>query len=131
MENQPYNNPPLPPSPTTSLSPSDERMWGLLAHLSSLAGFIIPFGNIIGPVVVWQIQKDKSAFVDYHGKEAVNFQITMAIAYCVAFLLIIIFIGIPILIVLGVLNIIFAVLAGIKANNGEYYQYPFAIRLIK
>lgn len=130
MENQPYNNP-LPPSPVTPLSPSDERMWGLLAHLSSLAGFIIPFGNVIGPVVVWQIQKDKSAFVDYHGKESVNFQITMAIGYAVSFLLFIIFIGVPILIVLGVLNIIFAVLAGIKANNGEYYQYPFVIRFIK
>ncbi|GAB3920015.1 DUF4870 domain-containing protein [Larkinella terrae] len=130
MENQPYNNP-LPPSSVTPLSPSDERMWGLLAHLSSLAGFIIPFGNIIGPVVVWQIQKDKSAFVDYHGKESVNFQITMAIGYCISFLLFFIFIGVPILIILGLLNIIFAVLAGVKANNGEYYQYPFVIRFIK
>ena len=130
MENQPYNNP-LPPPSVTPLSPSDERMWGLLAHLSSLAGFIIPFGNIIGPVVVWQIQKDKSAFVDYHGKESVNFQITMAIAYCVALLLIIVVIGVPLLIVLGLLNVVFAVIAGIKANNGEYYTYPFSIRFIK
>jgi uncharacterized Tic20 family protein len=130
MENQPYNNP-LPPSSVTPLSPSDERMWGLLAHLSSLAGFIIPFGNIIGPVVVWQIQKDKSAFVDYHGKESLNFQISMLIAYCVALLLCIIFIGVPILIALGVLNIVFAVMAGVKANNGEYYKYPYSIRFIK
>ena len=129
MENQPYNNP-LPPSSVTPLSPSDERMWGMLAHLSALAGFIIPFGNVIGPVVVWQIQKDKSAFVDYHGKEAVNFQITMTIAFCIALLLIIIVIGVPILIVLGILSLVFSVIAGVKANNGEHYKYPFTFRFI-
>ena len=129
MENQPYNNP-LPPSSVTSLSPSDERLWGMLAHLSALAGFIIPFGNVIGPVVVWQIQKDKSAFVDYHGKEAVNFQITMTIAYCIALLLIIVVIGVPILVVLGILSVVFSVIAGVKANNGEYYKYPYTFRFI-
>ncbi len=102
----------------------------MLAHLSALAGFIIPFGNVIGPVVVWQIQKDKSAFVDYHGKEAVNFQITMTIAFCIALLLIIIVIGVPILIVLGILSIVFSVIAGVKANNGEHYKYPFTFRFI-
>ncbi|MGM9510241.1 DUF4870 domain-containing protein [Larkinella sp. GY13] len=129
MENQPYNNP-LPPSSVPPLSPSDERLWGMLAHLSALAGFIIPFGNVIGPVVVWQIQKDKSAFVDYHGKEAVNFQITMTIAFCIALLLIIVVIGLPILIVLGILSLVFSVIAGVKANNGEYYKYPFTFRFI-
>ena len=102
----------------------------MLAHLSALAGFIIPFGNVIGPVVVWQIQKDKSAFVDYHGKEAVNFQITMTIAYCIALLLIIVVIGVPILVVLGILSVVFSVIAGVKANNGEYYKYPYTFRFI-
>lgn len=130
MENQPYNNP-VPPPPVTSLSPSDERMWGMLAHLSALAGFIIPFGNIIGPVVVWQIQKDKSAFVDYHGKESLNFQITMTIAYCVAFLLVFLFIGVPILLVLGAVSLILSIIAGVKANNGEHYKYPFSFQFVK
>ncbi|MGA0555374.1 DUF4870 domain-containing protein [Larkinella sp. VNQ87] len=128
MENQPYNNP-VPP-PVTSLSPSDERMWAMLAHLSALAGFIIPFGNIIGPVVIWQIQKDKSAYVDYHGKEAVNFQITMTIGYCISFLLFFLFIGVPILIVLGLIGLVLSIIAGVKANNGEYYKYPFTFRFI-
>ena len=129
MENQPYNNP-TPPPPVNYLSPSDERMWGMLAHLSALAGFIIPLGNIIGPIVVWQIQKDKSAYVDYHGKESLNFQITMTIAYGVAFLLVFLFIGVPILIALGLVSVILSILAGMKANNGEYYRYPFSIRFI-
>ncbi|RAJ92189.1 hypothetical protein LX87_05156 [Larkinella arboricola] len=130
MENQPYNNP-TPPPPVNYLSPSDERMWGMLAHLSALAGFIIPFGNVVGPIVVWQIQKDKSAYVDYHGKEALNFQITMTIAYGVAILLIVLLIGFPILIVLGLISVVLSILAGVKANNGEYYKYPFTFRFIR
>ncbi|MGV3561619.1 DUF4870 domain-containing protein [Larkinella arboricola] len=130
MENQPHNNP-TPPPPVNYLSPSDERMWGMLAHLSALAGFIIPFGNVVGPIVVWQIQKDKSAYVDYHGKEALNFQITMTIAYGVAILLIVLLIGFPILIVLGLISVVLSILAGVKANNGEYYKYPFTFRFIQ
>ncbi|GAB3334905.1 DUF4870 domain-containing protein [Larkinella ripae] len=129
MENQPYNNP-VPPPPVNSLSPSDERMWGMLAHLSALAGFIIPFGNLIGPLVVWQIQKDKSAFVDYHGKESLNFQITVSIGYLIGFLLLIIVIGVPILFVIGLLSVVFSILAGVRANNGEHYKYPFTFRFI-
>jgi len=125
MENQPY-----PPTSST-LSPTDERMWAMLAHLSALAGFIIPLGNIVGPLVIWQIFKDRSAFVDHHGKEAVNFQITMTIFYAVSILLIVLVIGIPMLIVLGVLSVVFFIIAGVKANNGEYYRYPFTIRLVK
>ncbi|MFC5407730.1 DUF4870 domain-containing protein [Larkinella bovis] len=130
MENQPYHNP-VPPPPVSPLSPSDERMWAMLAHLSSLAMFIFPFGNIIGPVIVWQIQKDKSTFVDFHGKESVNFQITMTIGYCVSFLLLFIFIGIPMLVVLGLIGLAFTIIAGVKANNGEHYTYPFSIKFVK
>lgn len=129
MENQPYNNP-VPPPPVSTLSPSDERLWGMLAHLSALAGFIIPFGNVIGPIVVWQIQKDKSAFVDYHGKESVNFQITLTIGYCIGFLLIFIIVGVPVLILLGLAGLVFSIIAGVKANNGEFYKYPFSFRFI-
>ncbi|WP_128545303.1 DUF4870 domain-containing protein [Larkinella soli] len=130
MENQPYGNP-TPPPTTSQLSPADERMWGLLAHLSALAGFIIPFGNIIGPLIVWQINKDKSAYVDYHGKESLNFQITVSIAYVIGFFLIFLLIGIPLLIVLALTSLVLLILAGVKANNGEYYRYPLTVRFIK
>ena len=66
----------------------DDRTWAMLCHLSALAGFVVPFGSIIGPLIVWLIKKDEMPIVDEHGKKALNFQITMAIAYLVCFLLI-------------------------------------------
>ena len=65
----------------------DERMWAMLCHLSALAGFVVPFGSIIGPLIVWLIKRDEMPVVDVHGKKALNFQITMAIAYVVCFVL--------------------------------------------
>ena len=68
--------PPPPASPTVSpvMSDKDSRMWGMLCHLAALAMFTgIPLGNVIGPLVVWLIQKDKSPFVDEQGKEVLNF----------------------------------------------------------
>ncbi|WP_234734734.1 DUF4870 domain-containing protein [Tellurirhabdus bombi] len=130
MENQPYNNPPHTP-PYSSLSQSDERMWAMFAHLSALAGFAIPFGNIIGPLVVWQIQKDKSAFVDFHGKESLNFQITMAILYAISFVLVFILVGFGLLVILGLVSLVLFIIASVKANNGEYYKYPFTFRFIQ
>lgn len=110
---------------------SQERTWGMLCHLLAFAGIVIPFGHIIGPLVMWLIKKDESAFVDYHGKEALNFQITVTLASIVSMLLIFIVIGIPLLILVWLANIVFIILATIAANRGEYYRYPVALRLIK
>lgn len=127
MENQP----PTPPFPSPPLSHPDERMWAMLAHLSSLTGLFTVVGSIVGPLIVWQIQKDKSAFVDYHGKEAVNFNITIAIAAAVSFLLFLLLIGLVLIWIVGAVWLIFTVIAAIKANNGEYYKYPLTFRFIK
>ena len=129
MENQPLNSP-LPPAPS-SLSESDARLWAMLAHLSALPGSFFLIGSVLAPVIIWQIQKDKSAFVDYHGKEAVNFQITIALATAVSLLLMFVLIGFVLIWVVGVVWLIFTIIAGIKANNGEYYRYPITIRFIK
>ena len=103
----------------------------MFAHLSALAGFVVPFGNVIGPLVIWQIFKERSAFVDVHGKESVNFQITISIAYLVSIILIFVLIGVALLAVLGIASVVLFVIAAVKANNGEYYQYPLTIRFIK
>ncbi|WP_460937285.1 DUF4870 domain-containing protein [Spirosoma humi] len=87
-------------------------------------------GSVIAPLVIWQIQKERSAFVDYHGKEAVNFQITMAIAAAVSFLLMILVIGVFLLFIVGVVWLVFTIIASVKANNGEYYRYPLTFRFI-
>lgn len=128
MENQPPV-PPLSPAPIP-LSESDARLWAMLAHLSAIPGSFVLIGSVIAPLVIWQIQKERSAFVDYHGKEAVNFQITMAIAAAVSFLLMILVVGIFLLFIVGVVWLVFTIIAAVKANNGEYYRYPLTFRFI-
>lgn len=110
---------------------SQERTWGMICHLSALAGFIIPFGNIIGPLIVWLIKKDESPFVDDQGKESLNFQISITIYCIIAAILILIIIGIFLLIGLGILALVLIIIAAVKANSGEKFRYPLTIRLIR
>jgi uncharacterized protein len=131
----PPSQPPLPPPPP--VSPGEARTWNMLCHLSALAGYIIPFGNIIGPLVVWQLKKNEFPSVDEHGKAALNFQITVMIALivgiAVAVLLSFVCIGFllfPVVIAIGLCGLIFAIIAAIKANNGEPYRYPWSLTLI-
>jgi hypothetical protein len=108
----------------------DQNMWAMLCHLSTFAGFIIPFGNIVGPLVLWLIKKDEFPLVDDQGKEALNFQISMTIYIIASVILILLLIGFPLLIGLGLFDIIVTVVAAIKANEGAKYRYPLAIRFI-
>jgi len=103
----------------------------MFAHLSALSGFIIPFGSILGPLIIWQIKKNEMPLVDDQGKEALNFQITMAIAFCVCLILVFVLIGIVLIWIVGLFDLIMTVIAAIKANNGERYRYPFTLRLIE
>ncbi|OPZ95775.1 MAG: hypothetical protein BWY71_02124 [Planctomycetes bacterium ADurb.Bin412] len=106
--------------------------WGMFCHLAALAGFIgIPFGNIIGPLVVWLIKKDEHPFIEQQGRAALNFQISMAIYGIVAALLIFIVIGFLLLIALGIFDLIFVIMASIKASKGETQKYPLSITFIK
>ena len=109
---------------------SDEKMWAMFCHLSALAGFVIPFGNIIAPLVIWILKKEEYPHVNDQGKEAINFQISMTIYIIASIILIVIVIGIPLLILLGLFELIVIVIASIKANEGEKYRYPFAIRFL-
>lgn len=127
MENQP----PIPPSSPVPFSDSDARMWAMLTHLSALTGMFTIVGSIVGPIIVWQIQKEKSAFIDFHGKEAVNFNITIAIAAGISFVLMFILIGVFLLWIIGAVWLILTIIPAVKANNGEYYRYPISIRFIK
>jgi len=103
----------------------------MLCHLSALSGFIIPFGSLIGPLVVWQIKKNQYPIVDDQGKEALNFQITITLAAIVSAILIVVLVGIALIIAVGIASLVFTIIAAIKANNGETYRYPFCLRLIK
>ena len=137
---------------------NSENTNAFLIHISAFAGYLFPFGSIITPLILWQTLKDKSPFLDKHGKEAVNFNISYSIYMLIASASIIPFfmnavfnliqIGnvdfghfvsnfwsffgwISIVSVLSLVKIAFIILAAIKANNGEIYEYPFTIKFIK
>ncbi len=97
----------------------------MLAHLG---GIILGF---IAPLVVMLVKGNESPFTRYQSVEALNFQITLAIGYVAASVLSLLVIGVFLYPVLFIINIIFCVMAGIAANKGETYKYPFALRLVK
>ena len=117
---------------TTSTSTSSSvRTWCILAHATALVGFLVPVaGHIVGPLIVWLAKRQDSPEIDAHGKESMNFQISMLIWNVIAGILCLVLIGIPILILLHILNIIFVIVASIQASEGKLYRYPLAIRLI-
>jgi len=112
----------------------DARMWAMLCHLAGVGGLmpIVPIvGSVIAPLVIWQIKKDDFEFVDKHGKEAVNFQISILIYALVAGLLCFACVGFFLLPVVYILDLVFLLIAAIKANDGQHYLYPLTIRFIK
>lgn len=137
--NDPYAPPTSvpPPPPPMGLS-SDERLWAMLGHLSALTGLLTGgIGNIVGPLIVWQVKKDSLPFAASEAKEALNFNISwllwsLALGLVTAVLMLV-FIGvllIPVLILLGVAWLVLTIIAGLKANEGKAYRYPLTIRFI-
>jgi len=108
----------------------EARLWGMLAHLAALLGFVVPFGNIIGPLIIWQIKKDAMPFVDDQGRESLNFQITVTLALLACAVLIVVLIGVVLMPLVGLAALVLVVIAAIKANGGERYRYPFCLRLV-
>lgn len=109
----------------------DDRTWAMVVHLSALIGCFIPFGNVIGPLIVWLIKKDVSEYVDDHGKEALNFNLTVAIFAAISTLLMLVLIGVFLLIALFVFWVICLIMAIIRVNEGKSYRYPLTFRFIK
>lgn len=112
-------------------STPESRMWAMLAHLSALSGFVIPFGSIIGPLIIWLIKRDEMSFVDDQAKEALNFNISIAIYGLVSAVLILVVVGFLMLAVIGIVWLVFTVVAAVKANEGVAYRYPLTLRLVK
>ncbi|SFW62511.1 hypothetical protein SAMN03159511_0365 [Pseudomonas sp. NFACC19-2] len=104
---------------------------GHVLSLRRVLGLVFPFGNLLGPLIIWQIKKDLDPFVDAQGKEALNFQISVALAAVVCFILMVVVIGFPLLMLLGLAALVLTIIAGIKANEGQPYRYPFSWRLVK
>jgi uncharacterized protein len=143
MEDQHNQVPPVSQEPPVAELPSqDERTWGMFCHLAALLGALLSswlggLGVFIGPLIVWLVKKDTMPFVNDQGKEALNFNITVAIGVLILIAITVFTLGIgllltvPLGIALGIFWLVFTIIAAIKANEGEAYRYPFALRLIK
>lgn len=117
-------------SPLTSTS-STVRTWCVLAHATALVGFLVPLaGHIVGPLIIWLAKRHDSAEIDAHGRESMNFQLSMLIYNLIAGLFCLLLIGFLLLGILHILNVIFVIVASIQASEGKLYRYPLAIRLI-
>jgi len=121
-----------PPVDVVSPSTTEERLYASACHFAGLPIFTaIALANILAPLVIWLIKRDTMPFVDEHGKESLNFQITALLAYVVAIVTACAGIGIALIAVVAVLQIIFPIIGGIAAYEGKSYKYPVTLRLIK
>lgn len=109
---------------------SDDRTWGILVHATAFVGFVVPFGNIIAPLLIWAIKKEDSRFVDENGKQAINFQITWTILLIGALISVILVVGLLLLPLLLLAWIILVCLAIIRASEEEVYEYPLTIEFL-
>ena len=114
------------PAPTES-----ERTWGMLAHLSALAGLVVPLvGIVLGPLAVWLVKRDESQFVAGHAKEALNFNISVLIGAIACTLLMLVFVGFLLGTALFIAWLVMLLIAAIRASEGHTYRYPFSLRLV-
>jgi uncharacterized Tic20 family protein len=139
------SSPPTDGGRTVSEVSGSERNTAMLCHLLSFAGIFIPFGNIAGPLIAWLTQRENSLFIDAHGKESINFQLSVTIysfvgvvLLIVGAILVIILVGILVLVVVGLLmlalfafSVIVVIVAAVRAGNGEEYRYPLSIRFLR
>ncbi|HEY0179632.1 MAG TPA: DUF4870 domain-containing protein [Dokdonella sp.] len=136
-----YDNtvPPSPPAapPPPASSSSDDRTWALIAHLSAFSFFISGIGCVLGPLIVWLVKRDTLPFAADQAKEALNFNLTLAIAFVALLVLTVATFGIgivlawPIGVALFVAWFVLTIVAAVKASEGVAYRYPFALRLIR
>ena len=122
---------PTPP-PLSAPALTNVRSWSALCHASALLGVLVHFpGHLLGPLIVWLWKRDESREIDAHGKEALNFQISMLIYNVIAAVFCLVLIGFVFLAILWVLNAIFVIIASIQASDGKFYRYPMTIRFIQ
>jgi uncharacterized protein len=107
------------------------RQWAMFLHLSQLAGYIIPLVGLIAPIIIWQTKKEEYPILDAHGKIVINWIISELIYGAICSVLLFVIIGFPMLMILGILAVVFPIIGGIKANNGELWRYPMTINIIK
>ena len=103
------------------------RQWAMFLHLSVFAGFVVPVAGLVLPIVLWQVKKAELPGIDPHGKVVVNWVLSAIIYALICIPLFLVIVGIPLLIAVGVLWIVFPIIGAIKASNGELWKYPLSI----
>jgi len=120
-----------PPLPAGSPAIPSLRTWTILCHASALLGVFFHFpGHVLGPLIVWLAKRHDSPEIDAHGKESLNFQISMLLYNAIALVFCLVLIGFLILPILWGLNAVFVIVASIQASDGKFYRYPMTIRFI-
>lgn len=109
---------------------SDDRTWGILVHAAGFVGLVIPFGNVLAPLLIWAIKKDGSRFVDENGKQAVNFQITWTALLVLSAISILAVFGLVLFPVVALAWLVLTALAVVKASNDTVYEYPLTLDLV-
>jgi len=107
------------------------RQWALILHLSLLAGYVIPLAGMVAPIIIWQLKKEQMPGLDAHGKVVANWIISSIIYLGVSVLLIFVIIGIPLILLLCIVGVIFPIIGGIKASDGEVWKYPMSITFFR
>ena len=123
---------PPSPLPVSARNVVNVCTWTAFVQASALLGVFIHFpGHLLAPLIVWLLKRDESPEIDAHGKEALNFQISMLIYNVIAAVFCLVLIGFLLLPLLWILNALFVIIAAIKASDGEFYRYPMTIRFLQ
>ncbi|RST72982.1 DUF4870 domain-containing protein [Siminovitchia acidinfaciens] len=104
---------------------NNDRMLAMAIYVTSF------FTTLIGPLLIWLLKKDESPFIDFHGKEYLNFIISYTVYSLVASILMVVLVGFILLPIIGIMAFVFTIIAAVKAYNGEIYHFPLVFRIIK
>ena len=118
---------PVQPDPESERS----RFWCVLCHLGALTGYILPFGHIIAPLLIWMNTRGKVPGVDRAGRESINFQLTVTLLALIGVMLSVVFVGLVLLFATVVFHVSMTLYASLRAQQGDEFRYPLNLRMIK
>lgn len=100
------------------------NQWAMFIHFSMLAGWVIPLAGIVVPILLWQLKKDELPGIEPHAHVVMNWIVSSLVYAVICYVLLLIVIGVFGFFILGVLTVIYAIVGGVKANDGELWEYP-------
>ena len=123
-ESQPAETRPEPAEPVSADRQRETNQWAMFIHFSMLAGWVIPLAGIIVPILLWQLKKDELPGIEPHAHVVMNWIVSSLVYAVICYILLLIVIGVLGFLILGVLTVAYAIIGGIKANDGELWEYP-------